>query len=247
MYDTATGFAEDVVTPSGTVAGIFSSEYAETETEEGVPMAGAVPELRTRDADAVAYGGWVIVRGVPYDVIAPAPDGYGETVHRLRVQTRAADVQGHDAGGGFWPDQFWWGSITFPPVKKATACASFPAPILPGATVAGALLGVEVSAENGTFDPAGTRVGIEQNVASTVPAVGNLPSSFVLGTLADFATVNGPGVYSLDIGALVAEWVALPGWASTSRLNVTLEYVTDSPGAWLETVPAPALLDLTYT
>lgn len=84
-YDTTYGFAEDVTGPVGTIAGIFSNEYYQAGAGGEVIASSALPVLRTRTADAMAQGAAVTVRSVGYLVSEAKPDGYGETIHRLRL------------------------------------------------------------------------------------------------------------------------------------------------------------------
>lgn len=81
-YDATFGFAESVTGPSGALLGIFSSGYYQTEGGT-VIVSSSQPELRTRDANAMAQGATVTIRSVAYTVIEVQPNGYGETIHRL--------------------------------------------------------------------------------------------------------------------------------------------------------------------
>lgn len=83
-YDTTYGFAEDVTGPSGTIQGVFSNEYYQADGAS-VYASSALPTLRTRDAQALAQGATVTIRSVNYLVSEAKPDGYGETIHRLRL------------------------------------------------------------------------------------------------------------------------------------------------------------------
>ena len=84
-YDTTHGCAESVTGPSGAFAGIFGNEYYQADAGGAVIASSALPTLRCRDADALAQGDAVTIRSVAYLVSEVKPDGYGETVHRLRL------------------------------------------------------------------------------------------------------------------------------------------------------------------
>lgn len=83
-YDTEGGFAESVTGPSGAIVGIFTDEYLELDADGSVIATGSAPTLRTLEADAIAAGATVTIRAVDYTVIEVMPNGYGETIHRLR-------------------------------------------------------------------------------------------------------------------------------------------------------------------
>lgn len=84
-YSTTHGHAETVTGPSGALVGIFGNEYYPDEAGGSVIVSSALPTLRTRDADAMAQGDTVTIRSVAYLVSEVKPDGFGETVHRLRL------------------------------------------------------------------------------------------------------------------------------------------------------------------
>lgn len=84
-YNTTYGFAETVTGPGGAIAGIFGNEYYQADAGGSVIASSALPTLRTRDADAMAQGDSVTIRSVVYLVSEVKPDGFGETVHRLRL------------------------------------------------------------------------------------------------------------------------------------------------------------------
>ena len=85
IYDVDFGFCQTVTGPSGDFLGVFDNEYyfADAGTNG---VRSAVPVLRSRDADALDEGDSVTIGGVAYTVTVPEPDGYGETIHRLRKQ-----------------------------------------------------------------------------------------------------------------------------------------------------------------
>lgn len=84
-YDTSYAYAETVTGPSGAIAGIFGNEYYQAEAGGSVIVSSARPTLRTRDADALAQGDTVTIRTVAYLVSEVEPNGFGETLHRLRL------------------------------------------------------------------------------------------------------------------------------------------------------------------
>lgn len=84
-YDTTYGFAESVTGPSGAIAGIFGHEYYQADGGGSVITSSSLPTLRTRDANAMTQGATVTIRSVSYLVSEVKPDGFGETVHRLRL------------------------------------------------------------------------------------------------------------------------------------------------------------------
>lgn len=87
VYDLEFGEAIEVTGPSGDFAGIFSKEYLEADPGLTIGVRSSIPELRTRDADALAEGASVVIPkgGTTYYVTEPQPNGYGETIHRLRL------------------------------------------------------------------------------------------------------------------------------------------------------------------
>lgn len=85
QYDPVFGFAESVTGPSGAILGIFDNEYYQSDAGGSVLLSSALPVLRTRDADAVAQGGAITIRGVDYVVAEVKPNGFGETIHRLQL------------------------------------------------------------------------------------------------------------------------------------------------------------------
>lgn len=86
LYDLDFGFAIEVTGPGGDIVALFSNEYLEADAGASIGVRSALPELRTRDADAIAEGATVTIPkgGTDYVVTEPQPDGYGETIHRLR-------------------------------------------------------------------------------------------------------------------------------------------------------------------
>ena len=84
-YDTTHGVAESVTGPSGAFAGIFGNEYYQAEAGGSVIASSARPVLRCRDADALEQGDTVTIRSVAYTVAEVEPNGFGETIHRLRL------------------------------------------------------------------------------------------------------------------------------------------------------------------
>jgi hypothetical protein len=83
-YSTTHGFAETVTGPSGAVVGIFSKPYYQA-GDGSVIASSSQPELRTKDADAMEQGDTVTIRSVNYLVSEVMPNGFGETIHRLRL------------------------------------------------------------------------------------------------------------------------------------------------------------------
>lgn len=84
-YDATFGFAESVTGPAGVFLGIFSNEYYQSDAGGSVIASSALPVLRSRDADALTQGQQVTIRSVAYLVSEVKPNGYGETLHRLRL------------------------------------------------------------------------------------------------------------------------------------------------------------------
>jgi hypothetical protein len=84
-YDASRTFAESVTGPSGVLLGIFSREYLQADAGGFVPASSSAPVLRTRDADAMAKGANVTIRGTTYVVVEVQPNGYDETIHRLQL------------------------------------------------------------------------------------------------------------------------------------------------------------------
>jgi len=85
QYDATFGFCESVTGPSGAFLAIFGNEYYQADAGGSVIGSSALPTLRCRDADALDQGDTVTVRSVNYLVSEVKPDGFGETMHRLRL------------------------------------------------------------------------------------------------------------------------------------------------------------------
>lgn len=85
MYSSTHGYAESVTGPSGAILGIFGNEYYQGDAGGSVVVSAALPVLRTRDADALDQGDAVTIRSVNYLVSEVKTDGFGETIHRLRL------------------------------------------------------------------------------------------------------------------------------------------------------------------
>lgn len=83
-YDLTHSFAESVTGPSGVLSAIFSNEYLQADAGGYVAASSSTPTLRVRDADALAKGDSVTVRGQEYQVVEIQPNGYGETLLRLQ-------------------------------------------------------------------------------------------------------------------------------------------------------------------
>lgn len=83
IYDAVHGFAEVCASGGSDFLGVFSRGYFDADVGGTVSGMSSVPLLRTRDADAIAKGASVTIRGVAYTVVEVMPDGYGETIHRL--------------------------------------------------------------------------------------------------------------------------------------------------------------------
>ncbi len=86
FYAPGVSFAESFTSGAGDpFYGVVDDEHYPVATGDGESVVVASQTiLRTRDADAVAAGGVVIVRGEYYSVIESMPDGNGETVHQLQ-------------------------------------------------------------------------------------------------------------------------------------------------------------------
>jgi len=84
LYDVDFGFAETMSGPAGSFVGIFDNAYYLAEGA-AIGVRSAAPGLRTRDADAIVEGATVTIRTIDYTVTEPQPDGYGETIHSLRL------------------------------------------------------------------------------------------------------------------------------------------------------------------
>lgn len=84
-YDATFGFCESMTGPSGSFLGIFANEYYQSDAGGTVIASSALPVMRCRDADALDQGDAVTIRTIGYTVAEVKPDGYGETIHRLRV------------------------------------------------------------------------------------------------------------------------------------------------------------------
>ena len=85
LYDVEFGFAETLTATGGDFIGIFDNEYLLADTGASIGVRSAEPVMRSRDADALGEGETVTIRGTAYTVAEPMPDGYGETIHKLRL------------------------------------------------------------------------------------------------------------------------------------------------------------------
>lgn len=85
IYDADFGFCESVTGPSGVFLGVFDEAYYLAEPGTSIGVRSSVPVLRSRDADALAEGDAVTIRGTSYTVTEPQPDSFGETIHLLRL------------------------------------------------------------------------------------------------------------------------------------------------------------------
>jgi len=85
LYDPDFGFAERVETADGYIIGIFESPYYEGDPGTFVGVRTSTPALRTRTKDELAESDEIIIRGTRYTVVEPMPNGYGETIHMLRL------------------------------------------------------------------------------------------------------------------------------------------------------------------
>lgn len=84
-YDATFGFCESMTGPSGAFLGIFGNGYYQGDAGGSVIVSSASPTMRCRDADALDQGDTVAIRSVNYTVAEVEPDGFGETIHRLRL------------------------------------------------------------------------------------------------------------------------------------------------------------------